>query len=78
GILTGHLLARDADPGHWHHFVTVGLLGAFTTYSTFAVDAVRLYQHGKAWEAFAYLAASVVVGLAAAAVGIAMTHPSSG
>lgn len=76
GMLTGHLLARDADPDHWHHFATVGLLGAFTTYSTFALDAVRLFQHGKPIEACAYLAASVIVGLAAAAVGMVITSPS--
>jgi CrcB protein len=47
-----------------------GLLGSFTTFSTLAVSAVELTTVGAAPVAIAYLAVSLVGGLAAAALGI--------
>lgn len=47
-----------------------GFLGAFTTYSAFAVDAVNLFHAGRPSAAVAYVALSVVGGIAAALAGI--------
>lgn len=47
----------------------VGFLGAFTTFSTFAVDAVELESGGRALAAAGYVVASVGLGLAAAVAG---------
>lgn len=49
-----------------------GLLGAFTTYSTLAVEAVLLVRQGDAPLAVAYGVLSVFAGLVAAALGIAL------
>ena len=49
--------------------VTVGLLGAFTTFSTFSFEATELLREGRAAAAGAYVAASVVLGLLASAAG---------
>ncbi len=48
--------------------LAVGLLGAFTTYSTFAVDALDLVRAGRIWSAagYALLTTAVAIGLAAA------------
>ena len=46
-----------------------GFLGAYTTYSTFTFDAVDLAHGDRLLAAAAYVVASVVVGLAAAALG---------
>ena len=53
-------------------FATIGVLGAFTTFSTFSYEAVALVRDGDAWAAGGYVAGSVVVGLAAALVGMAL------
>jgi CrcB protein len=50
-------------------FLVVGLLGGWTTYSTFAVAAITLLQHGHTATSLAYLAATVVGGLALVVVG---------
>ena len=50
----------------------IGFLGAYTTYSTFAVDVTLLGDDGRMPAAAAYLAASVVLGVAAAVAGIAL------
>ena len=49
--------------------LAVGFLGAFTTFSTFTVEAVELHSAGRTFTAAAYLAVSVGVGVAAAAAG---------
>jgi fluoride exporter len=48
-----------------------GLLGAFTTFSTFGVEAVTLLQRGKTGTALAYVAGSALLGLLAAGLGAA-------
>lgn len=50
--------------------VGAGFLGAYTTFSTFAYETVRLLQDGSTFEAFANAAASSVLGLAAAGAGL--------
>lgn len=50
--------------------VGTGFLGAFTTYSTLALDAVHLFRADRAGAALLYLAASLLGGAAATTLGI--------
>lgn len=49
--------------------LTVGFLGAFTTFSTFTLEAVTLTGQDRLGTAVAYLVVSLVLGLVAAAAG---------
>lgn len=42
-------------------FLVVGTLGAFTTFSTFSMDAVLLFERGAPAQAFVYMAGSVIL-----------------
>lgn len=54
--------------------LSVGLVGSFTTFSTFIVDALHLAQQG-AWGTFSlYLSASLLLGGLAAALGIRLAR----
>ncbi len=55
----------------WRAILIVGYLGAFTTFSTFSLDALMLMQEGFFVQAFSYILASVVLCLACAWLGIA-------
>lgn len=50
--------------------LTVGVLGGFTTFSTFAVDAIYLWDKGEINLAVASVLGSAIVGIAAAMAGI--------
>ncbi len=52
-------------------FLMPGLLGGFTTFSAFSLDAVQLAQSGRGAAAAAYVAASVGLSLAALVAGLA-------
>ena len=53
-------------------FVFVGLLGGFTTFSTFSLDAVTLFERGEMMPAFFYVLGSVVASVAGLFLGLAL------
>jgi CrcB protein len=70
GVLLAVLLARFARSPWLRPFLAVGVLGGYTTYSTFAVEAVRLTDDGRAVLAAGYVLASVLAGVAAVVAGL--------
>ena len=55
----------------WRYFIATGILGGYTTFSTFSFEALTLLGGGLAASAAFYLVGSVVLGIAAAFCGIA-------
>ncbi|WP_054948644.1 fluoride efflux transporter CrcB [Numidum massiliense] len=53
----------------WMLLLATGGLGAYTTFSTFSVETVTLWQRGQRRIACVYVAASMLLGFAAAGVG---------
>ncbi|MGR3378028.1 fluoride efflux transporter CrcB [Salipiger abyssi] len=51
-------------------FLTIGFLGGFTTFSSFSLDFATLYERGEVALALGYVAASVLVSLAALFAGL--------
>lgn len=71
-FLLGLLVAEDWFGGDMREGLGVGLLGGFSTFSTFSVQVVLEAEAGEPGRAIAYLVASVVGGVLAAAVGYAL------
>ncbi|MPR00412.1 fluoride efflux transporter CrcB [Modestobacter sp. I12A-02628] len=70
GLLLAVLLARYPTHPWARPFLAVGVLGGFTTFSTFAVDVVQLADAGAWPAAVGYLLASVLGGLLAVVAGL--------
>ncbi len=51
-------------------FLTVGICGGFTTFSTFSLDAYLLMERGELWAAAAYMAGSVALSIGALFAGL--------
>ena len=70
GVLAGLLAAeRIAMPIHWREFVFVGLLGGFTTFSSFGLDTFTLVRAGATGAAMANVVVHVGGGVAAVTIG---------
>jgi CrcB protein len=70
GVLLAVLLARFPESPWLRPFLAVGVLGGFTTYSTFATDVVRLADAGHVVLAAAYVVVSVLGGVLAVLAGL--------
>ena len=55
-------------------FLTIGICGGFTTFSTFSLDAIVLMQRGELWSAGAYIAASVALSILALFGGLLLVR----
>jgi CrcB protein len=69
GALIAVLADRSPEPSWARTFLGVGVLGGYTTYSTFAVEVVGLVDAGALPLAAGYVLLSVVGGVAAVALG---------
>jgi CrcB protein len=76
GFLLGVLLTSlGARPSRYlRPFLGVGVLGAWTTMSTFAVEADLLVRGGHLLTSVGYIVATVMVGVTGTAVGVALTR----
>ena len=55
-------------------FLAIGVLGGFTTFSTFSYDTLSLINEGAMLQASAYIVASVLGGILAAFLGVAVVR----
>ena len=72
GLLAGYFLARTGIPQHVRLFLTTGVLGGFTTFSAFSLDAALLLERHAYWLAAAYVAGSVLASIFALFAGLSL------
>ena len=71
GILAGYLGRVGAAHGEqWRLLLGVGLLGGFTTFSTFSLELMLLIERGQPAMALAYALISVLAGLSGLYIGL--------
>ncbi len=74
GTLVG-LFAHTTTPSQeMRAFLTVGLLGGFTTFSSFSLDVVTLYDRGEMLSAALYVFLSLTLSLAGIFAGLFLTR----
>ena len=72
-FLIGLSIAIPAGPQRL--FLTVGLLGGFTTFSAFSLDALQLWQRGQVGLALAYVLGTTILSLAAVVAAAWLVRP---
>jgi CrcB protein len=72
GLLAGYFVAKAGIPQHWRLFMTTGILGGYTTFSTFSLDTALLYERGEIGLALLYVVLSVVLSIGGLFAGLAL------
>lgn len=70
GVFAVVIMERMQLPEVWRLGLVVGLLGAFTTFSTFSLESLFLLHEGAYLKALTYVLSSVILCIAAAAAGV--------
>jgi len=74
-LLAGYFAFKGGDASqHWRLFLTTGILGGYTTFSAFSLDAVLLYERGETALAALYVLASVALAIGGLVAGLAMVR----
>ena len=69
GLLYGYAERLNLSK-EWRLFMATGILGGFTTFSSFSNETVTLYNQGHYTQAAAYVLASVIIGIGATFLGL--------
>jgi CrcB protein len=77
GLLAGWLAARLPASDSLRLLLGTGLLGGFTTFSAFSLDAVTLWEGGATLQAAGYIAASVAFSIAALVLGLIIARSAA-
>lgn len=70
GVLMTLIVERELLPAAWRLFLCVGVLGGFTTFSSFGYEALMLLMEGRLLAAMGYAGGSVLLGMLAAGIGV--------
>lgn len=74
GVVIELLALRFNASSELRTFLATGILGGYTTFSAFSLEFATLYERGSTTAAFSYVAASVVLSLAAIFAGLTISR----
>lgn len=74
GLIAGYLAFKGEASQPWRLFVMTGILGGYTTFSAFSLDAALLYERGELALAALYVAGSVGLSIAGLFGGLALVR----
>ena len=74
GLVAAYFALKGDASQHWRLFLTTGILGGYTTFSAFSLDAALLYERGEIGLAALYVIASVALSIAGLFAGFALVR----
>jgi CrcB protein len=74
GLLTSYFAFKSGMPQHMRLFLTTGILGGYTTFSTFSLDFAVLTERGEIGTAILYAVLSVALAIIGIFAGIALVR----
>jgi CrcB protein len=72
GLLAGYFAFKGEASQHWRLLLTTGVLGGFTTFSTFSLDVALLWERSDLNGMLAYLLASAALSVGGLFAGLAL------
>ena len=72
GLIAGYLAFKGEASQPWRLFVMTGILGGYTTFSAFSLDAALLYERGELGLSAIYVIGSVALSIAGLFGGLAL------
>ena len=74
GLIAGYLAFKGEASQAWRLFLMTGILGGYTTFSAFSLDAVLLYERSEFGLALFYVLGSVVFSILGLFAGLALVR----
>lgn len=74
GLIAGYLAFKGDVAQPWRLFAMTGVLGGYTTFSAFSLDAMLLYERGEIALALFYVIGSVSLAVFGLAAGLALVR----
>jgi fluoride exporter len=74
GLIAGYLAFKGEASQPWRLFLMTGILGGYTTFSAFSLDAGLLYERGTLGVAAAYVLGSVILSIIGLFAGLALAR----
>jgi CrcB protein len=74
GLLAGYFAFKGDASQSWRLFLTTGILGGYTTFSTYSLDAALLYERGELGLAALYAVSSVALSIGGLFAGLALVR----
>jgi CrcB protein len=74
GLVAGYFAFKGDASQQWRLFLTTGILGGYTTFSAFSLDAAVLYERGEIGLAAVYVIGSVAISIAGLFAGLAIVR----
>jgi CrcB protein len=78
GLIAEYLAMKAGASQAWRLFLTTGILGGFTTFSAFSLDAALLWERGAVGQAALYVASSVVLSILGLFLGLWLVRVANG
>ncbi len=72
GVMIEYIARHVSGSQHLHLFFAVGILGSFTTFSTFSLDVIVMMQRGEMTQMAVYIIGSVMISIVALFLGISL------
>jgi fluoride exporter len=74
GLIAGYLAFKGEASQPWRLFLMTGILGGYTTFSAFSLDAALLYERGEIGLVLFYVLGSVLFSIAGLFAGLALVR----
>jgi len=70
GLFVGYLTKNQLNESQLKWFLVTGFCGGYTTFSTFSMENITLFQNNNTLLAMGYIALSILIGLFAVGLGL--------